>query len=213
MSGAPSIPRCLAAAGQPTPLLARQVAAVIDDGGVVVIPTETVYGLAAADTQAGLARLCACKGRDAGKPIALMAESVATVAAHLAARGAALPAAAMAVARRFWPGALTMVLGEAGRTEGYRVPDHALARQIIGACGGILRVTSANLSGAPDACTAAEALACLGNAVDLVVDEGAVRGGVASTVVRIDDDNRLTILREGPILRVQLEDAIAEATI
>jgi len=211
MSATPHGPRCIDAVSTPPDEVAQRVAAAIAAGGIVVMPTETVYGVAVADTASALASVVACKQREAAKPIALMAASLAGVAAHLAERGAALPVAARRLAQRFWPGPLTMVLGPAGATEGYRVPDHALARRILEACGGILRVTSANRSGEPDACTASEAWMCLGAAVTLVVDDGPVRGGVPSTVIRIDDDNRLTILREGPILCGELDAALKEA--
>ena len=203
-------PTCLVAATADPAEVAERVAAVIAADGVVIIPTETVYGVACADRAQALAKVVAGKQRDAAKPIALMAASRGDVAAHLAARGVAYPAAARILARRFWPGPLTMVLGPDGAREGYRVPDHALACRILQACGGSLRVTSANLSGEPDALTAAEGVACLGDAVSLVVDDGPVRGGQPSTVIRIDADSKLTMLREGPLRRDQLEAALKE---
>lgn len=173
-----------------------EAAALLKAGGVVVIPTDTVYGLAAHPAcAAAVGRLCTIKGREQAKPIALLASDAAAVAQS----GAHLPPAAARLAARFWPGALTLVLScRGGATEGFRVPAHDWTRALLAACGGVLRVTSANLSGRQPAATAAAALAGVGLEADLVIDDGPSPGGVASTVVRVDD-GRPQILREGAI--------------
>jgi len=152
-------------------------------GGVAVIPTDTVYGLAAHPRfPAAVARLYTIKGRAAGKPIAMLA-------ADAAATGVTGPLAA------HWPGALTVVC----RGEGYRVPDHAWTRRLLATCGGLLRVTSANMSGQRAATDAEAALAAVGLSADLLVDDGVSKGGVASTVVKIAEDGSVQVLREGPV--------------
>jgi L-threonylcarbamoyladenylate synthase len=83
--------------------------------------------------------------------------------------------------------------------EGFRVPDHDATRALLAACGGTLRVTSANLSGAMPATSAAEALKDVGLEADLTIDGGVSPGGVPSTVVKVEPDGALTVLREGAI--------------
>ena len=160
-----------------------EAAAVLLGGGVAVIPTDTVYGLAAhPDFPAAVDRLYTIKGRELKKPIALLAsDATATPVAHpLADR---------------WPGGLTVVW----EGEGYRVPDHAWTRELLRKCGGLLRVTSANMSGARPATDAEAALADVGLSADLVVDDGISPGGVASTVVKVSTTGELTVLRQGAL--------------
>ena len=158
-------------------------------GGVAVIPTDTVYGLAAHPGRpAAVDRLYAIKARDAHKPIALLASDADGAAAFVG-------SSAAAVGRKRWPGALTVV----ARGEGVRVPDHDWTRKLIARCGGALRVTSANLSGRRPATDAEGALRDIGLSADLVVDDGVSPGGTASTVIRVADDGILTVLRDGPV--------------
>ena len=160
----------------------------LKSGGVAVIPTDTVYGLAAhPDFPAAVERLYTIKARDAKKPIALLANDGAGAERFIGAEAAKLGA-------RHWPGALTVV----AQGEGVRVPDHDWTRRLIAACGGALRVTSANLSGQRAATDAPQALKDIGLSADLVVDDGVSPGGTASTVVKVED-GRLTVLREGPV--------------
>jgi len=161
---------------------------VLMNGGVAVIPTDTVYGLAAhPDFPSAVERLYTIKARDAKKPIALLANDVAGAAKFVGADAACIGA-------KHWPGALTVV----AQGEGVRVPDHDWTRRLIAACGGALRVTSANLSGQRVATDAPQALKDIGLSADLVVDDGVSPGGMASTVIRIDDGH-LTVLRDGPV--------------
>ena len=161
---------------------------ILKNGGVAVIPTDTVYGLAAhPDFPTAVERLYTIKARDAKKPIALLASDAQGAEKFIGADAAALGA-------RHWPGALTVV----AQGEGVRVPDHAWTRKLIAACGGALRVTSANLSGQRAATDAPAALKDIGLSADLVVDDGVSPGGTASTVVKVEN-GRLTVLREGPV--------------
>ena len=172
---------------------------VLNRGGVAVIPTDTVYGLAARpDFPAAVERLYTIKGREAKKPIALLASDIEAIARF----GFPISGKARELAERHWPGALTLVIAspdEPGRSEGFRIPDHDRTRALISACGGVLRVTSANLSGRRPATDAPQALADVGLSADCVVDDGISPGGVPSTVVRVNPDGSLEILREGAI--------------
>ena len=165
---------------------------VLNRGGVAVIPTDTVYGLAARpDFEEAVDRLYTIKGREAKKPIALLASDVEAIARF----GYPVEGKAKELAAKYWPGALTLVIGD----EGFRIPDHAETRELIAACGGVLRVTSANLSGRRPATDAPQALADVGLSADYVVDDGVSPGGVPSTVVRVAADGSIEVLREGAI--------------
>jgi len=170
-------------------------ARVLNAGGVAVIPTDTVYGLAAhPGFPEAVERLYTIKGREAKKPIALLAADADSIRGF----GFAIPDDLA----RYWPGALTVVvakIGDAAVTEGFRVPDHEWTRELLRRCGGVLRVTSANLSGQRPATDAPQALADVGLSADLVVDDGVSPGGVASTVVKVNSDGSRTVLRQGTI--------------
>ena len=164
-------------------------------GGVAVIPTDTVYGLAAhPDFPAAVERLYEIKHRAAKKPIALLTSDVEGAAKFLG----GMDAQATRIAKKHWPGALTLVLPKGEAFEGLRVPDHDWTRRLLSACGGVLRVTSANLSGQRAATDALEALSSIGLSADLVVDDGISPGGIASTVAKIAN-GEITVLRPGPV--------------
>ena len=170
----------------------QQAAEVLNGGGVAVIPTDTVYGLAARpDFEAAVDRLYTIKGRELKKPIALLASDIAAIERF----GYPIAGRARELAEKHWPGALTMVIGK----EGFRIPDHDKTRELIAACGGVLRVTSANLSGRRPATDAPQALKDVGLSADYVVDDGVSPGGVPSTVVKLATDGALTVLREGEV--------------
>ena len=172
-------------------------AEILNRGGVAVIPTDTVYGLAAhPGFPAAVERLYTIKQRAAKKPIALLAADADAIRRF----GCELPAAADALAAAHWPGALTLVLPrrDGAGAEGFRVPAHEWTRRLLAACGGVLRVTSANMSGRRPATDAGAALGEVGLSADLVIDGGVSSGGVASTVVAFED-GRAKVLRAGPI--------------
>ncbi len=171
-------------------------AGILCSGGVAVVPTDTVYGLAALpEARGALERLYSIKERDRSKPIALLAADAEAAKRYIGEGAAAFGA-------RYWPGALTVV----ANGEGVRVPAHEWTRRLLVACGGALRVTSANVSGALAARDAAEALEDVGLLADIVIDGGPAAGGEASTVVRYSG-GRLEVLREGPVAFLTLASA------
>jgi len=173
-----------------------KAADILRNGGVAIIPTDTVYGLAAHPGHPeAVARLQTIKARENPKPVALLIDAPETLARF----NPNLPPLAQTLAKRYWPGALTLVLDTPNGTEGFRVPNHAFCRALLARCGGALRVTSANLTGQMPATSAADALAALGLTADLLVDDGPSPGGLASTVLRIAADNTPALLREGAI--------------
>ncbi len=180
----------------PSSATIAETARLLLNGGVAVIPTDTVYGIAAHPScPEAVARIQMIKGRPHNKPIALLA-ATATATRDF---GATFPAVAERLAEAFWPGALTLVLPCGDLWEGFRVPAHDFTRSLLSACGGVLRVTSANLSGAMPATCAVAALQDVGLEADLVIDDGFSPGGVASTVVKIGPADTYEILREGAI--------------
>jgi len=191
----------------PTHATRAAAARLLKAGGVAVIPTDTVYGIAAHPAcPAAVARVCTIKGRPTGKPIALLASDTAAVTAF----GATFPKAAQRLADAYWPGALTLVLPCGNGYEGFRVPDHAATRALLADCGGTLRVTSANLSGQMPATSAVAALKSVGLEADLVINDGVSPGGVPSTVVKVAPDGTLTIIREGAISAADIRHTAAE---
>ena len=174
-------------------------------GGLVALPTDTVYGIAVDLAAAGgIERLFEAKRRPADRAVVLLLAD-----AGQAAGLAEWPPAAAALAEAFWPGGLTLVLPQrpdvtlpaalTGNrpTIGLRVPDHPSPRAIAAGLGP-LPVTSANVSGLPEAGSAEEILAQLGDAIDLILDGGPSRGGPASTVVDCTAA-QVRILRHGAI--------------
>jgi L-threonylcarbamoyladenylate synthase len=154
-----------------------QAAEALRDGKVVLVPTETVVGLVAAET--GLRRIEQIKGRDPAKPIALLCASPEEAFA-LAAN---VPPLAKKLADLYWPGPLTLVLDRAvGGTVGVRVPAGPTVRAVLAAYGEPLYATSANLSGEPAPKGLEEVDPRVSEAVDLIV-EGEPGSGEASAVV------------------------------
>ena len=172
------------------------VAAVLNGGGIAVIPTDTVYGLAARpDFPGAVERLFTAKGRDPAKPIALLASGADAVSRF----GYELSGEAARLAAAHWPGALSLVVGPDGLAECFRVPDHVWTWRLLAECGGLLRVTSANVSGRSPATDAAGALAEIGLSADIVADGGVSPGGVPSTVARVHPDGSVSVLRPGAV--------------
>jgi L-threonylcarbamoyladenylate synthase len=174
-------------------------------GGIVAYPTETFYGLGAlASDASALGRLVSAKLRPEGKAVPLVAadeEQVAAIALFT-------DPAALALARRFWPGPLTLVLPArahadtvvtgGGPTVAIRVPGHAVARALARRAGGAIVSTSANLAGEPPVTRAADLTQALRSRIDGVVDGGDTPGGLPSTIVAIEAGT-IRLLREGAI--------------
>jgi L-threonylcarbamoyladenylate synthase len=207
--------------------LARAIA-VLEGGGLVAFPTETVYGLGAdAASEPAVARVFAAKQRPRAHPLIV----------HLA-EGARLddwaidvPEAAHRLAAAAWPGPLTMILRKGPRicaaatggadTVGLRVPAHAMAQALLRGFGGAIAAPSANRFGAVSPTTAAHVASDLGDAVDYLLDGGPCDVGVESTIVdlsRWQSHGRAVLLRPGGLPREQIEpitgplgDADAEA--
>ncbi len=186
-----------------------EAAAAIAGGELVVLPTDTVYGVGTRATDArAIINLYAAKQRPDEKGIPLLLSDAAEI--ERVARD--IPGAAWPLIERFWPGPLTLILPRRpelpavlsnSETIAVRMPDHELTRAVIRQAGGFIAMTSANRSGRDPAQTALEALEELGGVVTVVVDGGPCRGGLASTVLDCTTPE-LTILRAGPLSAVDL---------
>lgn len=190
------------------PDLTRQVDAAVGHlkrGGVVAIPTDTLYGLAASAVDPdAVARVFEIKGRPSGMAMPVLIADAEDIDLY----SVDVPEVARELAHRFWPGPLSLVLRRSaalpdaatagGDTVALRVPDHAVPRAIARRLGAPITGTSANPSGQPPATTAAAVRKQLGNAVDLVVDAGESPIGEASTVLDATGP-ALVVLRAGAI--------------
>lgn len=190
------------------------------EGGLVILPTETVYGLAAdAANPAAVASIFEAKGRPRFNPLIAHVDGVAA-----ARRIAVLDDRAEALAAAFWPGPLTIVapwregvcdLARAGLdTVAVRVPAHALARDVLAAFGGPVVAPSANRSGRPSPTTCADAVEETGPAAALALDGGPCAVGLESTVVACLPGEPVALLRPGAVTRDDLAavvGAIADA--
>jgi L-threonylcarbamoyladenylate synthase len=190
---------------------------VLRSGGIVALPTDTVYGIAVAlETPGGVEALFAAKRRPPDKGIMLLLAD-ATQAPEIG----QWPPAAADLAAAFWPGGLTVIVPQrpdvplpaaltgGASTIGLRVPDHPAPRALAAAVGPI-PTTSANVSGVPEARDAAGIVDQLGEAVDLVLDGGPAHGGPASTVVDCTVEPP-RILRVGAVPAAEIERVLGRS--
>ena len=186
--------------------LAQEAAEILAGGGLAVFPTDTVYGIGAhAARPDAIERIYLVKRRPPTKQIALLIDDLASLG-ELAAE---VPPAAETLGRRFWPGALTLVLRgrEADQTIAFRQPDHPVPRALIRAAGWPLATTSANLSDRPSPRTAADVLAQLPTGYDLLIDGGPCPGGIDSTVLDCTGP-AIRVLRPGALDRRELAELV-----
>lgn len=195
----------------PTEAGIARAAAILRDGGLVAFPTDTVYGVAVARSRSDrLDTLFALKARPVDRRIPVLVGSLADVEAA----GFLVDERLRALADRWWPGPLSIVLppADGGETVAFRVPDHPVALALIAAAGPLL-ATSANISDQPDTLGADEVLIAFAtrqDELDAVLDGGPVPGGVPSTVVDLSV-TPARVLRPGPVSAEQLAAAIAVA--
>ncbi|HSD28827.1 MAG TPA: L-threonylcarbamoyladenylate synthase, partial [Vicinamibacteria bacterium] len=196
------------------PLAIAEAAAILRRGGLVAFPTETVYGLGAdAFNVDAVARIFAAKARPRFDPLIVHLAGAEVLPRVV--RSA--PVAASALAARFWPGPLTLILPKADAvpdlvtagldTVGVRVPDHPAARALIEAAGAPIAAPSANPFGYVSPTTAVHVAEQLGDRVDAVLDGGPCRVGVESTILSLTSETPV-VLRPGGVTREELERAL-----
>ena len=188
---------------------------ILQAGGLVAFPTDTVYGLGAlAFDGRAVESIYAAKDRPIEKAIPILlgeADDLQKVASSI-------PEMARRLAARFWPGPLTLIVPKklelpeavsATDTVGVRVPDHPVARALLRAAGP-MAITSANLSGQASPTTAGEVFAQLGQRVPLILDGGNTPGGVPSTVLDCTGSEPL-VLRSGPLSLEEIKSALLDS--
>jgi L-threonylcarbamoyladenylate synthase len=192
----------------------KQVIKIIDSGGVVCFPTETVYALAAdASNSKAVDRIYDIKGRNSSKPLSVLVGDI-----YQAKRIVHFNERAQKLALRFFPGPLTMVLNtkphhnlapninrEIG-TVGIRMPSHALSLKILKASGKAIVGTSANLSGGSvvNAANPKNVIKAIGDKIDIMVDQGETELGIDSTIVDLSTDET-KLLRVGAISEEEIK--------
>ncbi len=196
-----------------------KAAVLLKAGGLVAIPTETVYGLAAnALDGSAVKRIFEAKGRPQDNPLIVHIASLDTLPKLVA----SVPDEALALADQFWPGPLTIILPKAScipdevsaglETVAVRFPSHPVARAIIEASGLPLAAPSANTSGRPSPTKAEHVLHDLRGKIEAVVDGGDCGVGLESTVVSLAG-NRPRLLRPGGVTHEQLEETLGPVEI
>ncbi len=202
-----------------SPNVAEKAAEIIKNGGLVAIPTETVYGLGADGLNPdAVAKIFVAKGRPQDNPLILHitgAQDLDKLCHHI-------PESAYRLAEKFWPGPLTMVLPArdiipkcttAGlSTVAVRCPDNAITRQIIALSGTPIAAPSANLSGKPSTTTAQHVLHDHKGKLELIVDGGPCQVGVESTIVDLTETPP-RLLRPGGITPEQLTEVLGQLTV
>lgn len=197
----------------------RRAGEVIQRGGLVAFPTETVYGLGADAFNADAAkRIYAAKGRPSDNPLIVHIADIASL--ERLARD--IPEAARELAERYWPGPLTMIFHKreelpsettGGRdTVAVRYPDNACAQALITAAGGYIAAPSANVSGKPSPTNGADVMEDLDGRVDIVLDDGATVVGLESTIIDMTCEPP-EILRPGAVTYEQIKEIIPKAAL
>lgn len=196
-----------------------EVGAILRGGGIVGIPTETVYGLAAnAFDGEAVAKIFKAKGRPQDNPLIVHISDISQLDSVVS----SVPESAYKLAEKFWPGPLSIIMPKSERipdevscgleTVAVRMPSHPAARDIISAAGVPLAAPSANLSGSPSPTTARHVIDDMWGRADAIVDGGACEVGVESTVVTLVGD-KPRLLRPGGISLEQLEGVLGEVEV
>ncbi|MDO4308593.1 MAG: L-threonylcarbamoyladenylate synthase [Eubacteriales bacterium] len=189
---------------------------ILKEGGLVAIPTETVYGLGgnALDPKASI-KIYAAKGRPSDNPLIVHIAEMEKLSEIVT----EIPEKARILAEKFWPGPLTMILPKADivpkETTGgldsvaVRFPSDRVAQEVIRAAGGFVAAPSANTSGRPSPTRAEHVIEDLGDAIDMIIDGGPVGIGLESTIVDFTEDVPV-VLRPGYISLEMLKETLGE---
>ena len=188
-------------------------ASVIRRGGIVAFPTDTVYGLGVdVFNEEAVRKVYRVKGREEQKPIGILISDESELCDLVG----EVPESAKLLMRKFWPGALTLILSAEGVTNlltansgtiGVRISDNRIALSLVRESGVPVTSTSANLSGHASASCVEEVLGELDGKIDMVIDGGSLDSSVPSTVVDLTKGD-LRILREGKVSRADIEEAL-----
>lgn len=198
----------------------QKAAHLLKEGNVVGIPTETVYGLAAdARNPEAVRQIFAAKGRPADNPLIVHIAKLE----ELESVAVSVPELALKLAEKFWPGPLTMILPKHPSipaitsggldTVGVRMPSHLVARKLIELAGVPIAAPSANISGYPSPTTAQHVMRDMHGKIAAVVDGGDCCVGVESTVIALEREDSVRILRPGYVTKEMLETVVPHVTL
>lgn len=198
----------------------QEAAHLLKEGNVVGIPTETVYGLAAdARNPEAVRQIFTAKGRPADNPLIVHIAKLE----ELEGVAVSVPELALKLAEKFWPGPLTMILPKHPSipvitsggldTVGVRMPSHPVARKLIELSGVPIAAPSANISGYPSPTTAQHVMRDMHGKIAAVVDGGDCRVGVESTVIALEGEDSVRILRPGYVTKEMLETIVPHVTL
>lgn len=198
----------------PSPYVISKAARVIQSGGLVAFPTETVYGLGAdALNEEAVKKIYIAKGRPSDNPLIVHVNSIFMFKAL-----AEVNSVALELARKFWPGPLTLVLPADDiippttrgglATVAIRMPDNPVALDLIGYSGTPIAAPSANLSGRPSPTDADTVHHDMDGRIDMILDGGSTELGIESTVIDVSDPSRVLLLRPGGLAAELIEDVI-----
>ena len=199
----------------------KTAAEILKNGGVVAMPTETVYGLAAdALNGEAVSKIFKAKGRPMDNPLIVHISCVDDISRFNLVKE--FPQTARALAERFWPGPLTMIMKKSDvipdevsaglSTVAIRLPSHETARELIKESGTVLAAPSANRSGSPSPTTAQHVKDDLFGLIDAIVDGDSCAVGVESTVITLATDTP-RLLRPGLVTVEQIEEVIGEIEV
>lgn len=175
-------------------------------GAVVLVPTETVYGLACRSSdRSAVERIYCMKDRDFSKPMQIFVKDTEA----LKTTGAMLSPLAEKISAAFCPGPVTIIIpNRSGGKTGFRIPDHPFILKLMDSIDFALSATSANLSGKPNAMNVEDALSQLDGEPDIVIDAGRLpEGAMASTVIEVIGET-FKILRSGPVTEAMISEAV-----
>ena len=185
---------------------------ILRSGGVIALPTDTLYGISANALDAdAAAKVFTVKGREERSPLPIFVSDAGDIFRY----GRDVPDVAVRLAELFWPGKLTIVVGKTDRipsvvsggydTVGLRIPDHPIPREIVRELGVPITATSANVSGKPPLTSASDVVAELGSRLGLVFDGGLLSPSLPSTVIDVTA-NPPRILREGAVSQSSIRE-------
>jgi len=192
-------------------IAAKKAVAVLKKGGLIIYPTDTVYGLGAnALDKSAVQKIFEIKCRNKSNPVSIAFKNIDAIE-----KFAYLNVSAKILAKTFLPGALTLILSAksefdkmlGGQKIGVRIIDHPFVSALLNNTDFPVITTSANLSGGKTPITANDAIQQIGNKVDLVIDFGACKAGLPSTIADVSND-KIKIVREGSIKAETINAAI-----
>lgn len=188
----------------------KQAADVLKEGGLVIIPTDTVYGIAANTlNKDAINRLYEIKQRPKDKPFSLLIDKKEGIENY----AIEIPVAGYKLADKFWPGALTLIFkSKSGGTIGLRMPDNQIALKIISKAGVPVACPSANLAGKNAPIDFSEAIKDFAGIVDMAIDAGKIELGVESSVIDLTVEP-LCILREAAIKKEAIEETVKKKLV